>query len=223
MFGQVVVWSVQDRGSLGWLTYGADPFSGSQIYHGGISEIGFSFDLEGQLWAIGRNEDGDESRWGSRIFTSQKNYTSWFPTQEFSDRMIYESPRLFRHGNEIYMIARTDPNGSFYSGKRRFKNSPSIRHLLDLGLYSTRAHGTALFRLNKEEKTVEFVENLPGCGDTAFASIVRLSKHKFRIVNYSSPWMLHDDCESWSWVKGQIHPDGTLIYMIDIEFEKMNK
>ena len=33
MFGQVVVWSVQDRGSLGWLTYGAEPFSGVENYH----------------------------------------------------------------------------------------------------------------------------------------------------------------------------------------------
>jgi hypothetical protein len=28
---------------------------------GGISEVGFQFDLEGNLWGVGRNEDGDDS------------------------------------------------------------------------------------------------------------------------------------------------------------------
>jgi hypothetical protein len=28
---------------------------------GGISEVGFHFDLEGNLWGVGRNEDGDDS------------------------------------------------------------------------------------------------------------------------------------------------------------------
>ena len=31
-------------------------------YNGGISEIGWTFDLEGNLWGVGRNEDGDASR-----------------------------------------------------------------------------------------------------------------------------------------------------------------
>lgn len=202
---------------------GGKSFTGSQIYHGGISEIGFSFDLEGKLWAVGRNEDGDfESNWGSRLFTatSEENYSIWKPTEEISDPVIYESPRFFRHGNEIYMIARTDPDGPFYTGIRRFKNRPALRHILDLGLFSTRAHGTALYRLDKHGEKIEFVDFLPGCGDTAFASIVRLGKHKFRVVNYSSPWMLHEDCSEWSWVKGQVHPDGTLLYVVDIEFEK---
>ena len=102
-----------------------------------------------------------------------------------------------------------------------YKNRHSIRHLLDLGLFSTRKHGTALYRINKESKSIELVEILPGCGDTAFASILRIGKHEFRIVNYSSPWMEHDDCEEWSWIKGQTHPDGTLVYMIDISFQKI--
>ena len=37
-------------------------------YTGGISEVGFAFDLEGNLFGVGRNEDGDNSGWGSRTF-----------------------------------------------------------------------------------------------------------------------------------------------------------
>ena len=38
------------------------------MYTGGISEVGWEFDLEGNLWGVGRNEHGDDSRWGSRVF-----------------------------------------------------------------------------------------------------------------------------------------------------------
>ena len=50
-------------------------------YNGGISEIGWTFDLEGNLWGVGRNEDGDDSLWGSRIFradSSDIRYISFF-------------------------------------------------------------------------------------------------------------------------------------------------
>ena len=39
-------------------------------YRGGISEIGWAFDLDGNIWGVGRNEDGDDSGWGSRIFSA---------------------------------------------------------------------------------------------------------------------------------------------------------
>ena len=38
------------------------------VISGGITEVGFAFDLSGNLWGVGRNEDGDDSGWGSRIF-----------------------------------------------------------------------------------------------------------------------------------------------------------
>ena len=31
------------------------------LLSGGLTEIGFQFDLEGNLWGVGRNEDGDDS------------------------------------------------------------------------------------------------------------------------------------------------------------------
>ena len=37
---------------------------------GGINEIGWHFDLFGNVWGVGRNENGDESGWGSRMFRS---------------------------------------------------------------------------------------------------------------------------------------------------------
>jgi len=36
-------------------------------YIGGGSELGWMFDLQGHFWGVIRNEDGDESGWGSRV------------------------------------------------------------------------------------------------------------------------------------------------------------
>ena len=49
----------------------------------------------------------------------------------------------------------------------------------------------------------------------AFPSIVRLSPHRFMILNYSSPL---EKCANWPWIEGQIHPDGTWIISVILEF-----
>ena len=72
---------------------------------------------------------------------------------------------MFRHGDDIYLIARTDPDGTFYTGKilnftkkkqlklwkspckERNLENDNLHHLIDLGAYSLRRHGTALYKL----------------------------------------------------------------------------
>lgn len=115
---------------------------------------------------------------------------------------------MFRFGNELYLIARTDPNGQFWNSDRKYyeKLPTWISHYLDLGLYSTRAHGTAIWHLDTLRLRLDKVLDLPGCGDTAFPSIIRLTKTKFRVANYSSPL---DKCENWPWIRGQLSRQGT--------------
>ena len=33
------------------------------VYEGGISEVGWTYDLDGNVWGVGRNEHGDDSGW----------------------------------------------------------------------------------------------------------------------------------------------------------------
>jgi len=56
--------------------------------------------------------------------------------------------------------------------------------------------------------------DMPGDGDTAFPSIIRIGPHKYLVANYSSP-LNHPD---WSWIEGQTSSEGTQIYFIEIEF-----
>ena len=93
---------------------------------------------------------------------------------------------MFRHGNDLYLIARTDPEGKFENS--HFELEPKwLQHLIDLGAYSLRNHGDAIWKVNTEEEKLELVLDIPGCGDTAFPTIIRLSENEYLLANYSSP------------------------------------
>jgi len=158
-------------------------------YRGGASEVGWNFDLEGNFWGVLRNEDGDESGWGSRIAHAKAGQLgNWQFASEKSDPTIYESPRMFRHGNDLYLVARTDPTGHFMNHEFWQTILPDwLHHLSDLAWYSLRSHGNALWKVNTTTASLEKLMDIPGCGDTSFSSILRLSKHKYLIANYSSP------------------------------------
>lgn len=43
------------------------------VYTGGASEVGWQFDLEGNLYGVLRNEDGDKTGWGRKIAKADYN------------------------------------------------------------------------------------------------------------------------------------------------------
>ena len=99
--------------------------------------------------------------------------TSPIWTSSVSSPHIYESPRMFNHEGELYLVARTDPMGPFMSNHTVASGlPPTLHHLYDLVAYSLRAHGTALWRLNRQTAELEWLLDLPGCGDTAFPRLV---------------------------------------------------
>lgn len=122
---------------------------------------------------------------------------------------------MFRHANDLYLVGRTDPDGKFEQHNFIEDELPnSIHHLIDLVSYSFRRHGDAIWKL-ESDGTLTKVVDIPGCGDTAFPSIMRVSEHKYWIANYSSPF---DECKNWSWLHGQLSQDGTQIHYIEVEF-----
>jgi hypothetical protein len=123
--------------------------SGGPVYFGGISELGFAVTTNG-IYAVGRNEDGDKSGSGTRIFyvSAQSNYQDWtkiFPSPLKSDPNIYESPRMFTWGDRVFLVARRDLNPPF---DRAPKYLPFVvRKYFNLATYSLRAHTTAIWML----------------------------------------------------------------------------
>ena len=88
---------------------------------------------------------------------------------------------------------------------------------LDIILHQGRlflAKRTAIYKIDRQQKKVVLLQDLPSAGDTAFASVRRTGPHTYLLANYTSPL---DDPDA-SWLKAQASPRGTQIYFMDLTF-----
>jgi hypothetical protein len=192
-----------------------EPVSGDGVvYRGGVSEMAFEFDAAGALWAVTRNEDGDATGFGSHVCSAPKEDLGAWTCSAKSDPERYDSPKMFRHGDELFLVARRDVGGPFDLGRDDL--SFADRQLQYLAAYSGRAKRTALYRVDTTERKVKWAFDFPSAGDTAFPSIVRLGAHRFLLSNYTSP--LDGDLDR-SWWNGQNAPEGTKLYLVELTFE----
>ena len=74
-----------------------------------ISKSTYNCDLSRTFFAPA----SDISDWQWMSDEVQAQSTSYLPRILQSDPWIYESPKMFRHGSDLYLVARTDPGGPF--------------------------------------------------------------------------------------------------------------
>ncbi len=222
-----VPWDVKPRGGVAWMTsYAGEHYGGEgavvqvffkqstdgdtwqpvggvpHVYEGGASEVAFEFDTDGSLWAVTRNEDGDATGWGAHVCHAPAGDLAAWECSTSSDPNRYDSPEMFRHGDDLYLVARRDIGGVFGEEEG------------NLVTYSMRPKTTALYTIDKERRAVVHLMDLPGVGDTAFPAVRRTGPHSFLLANYTNPL----DNPDISWIQGQAAPEGTQIYFLDIDF-----
>lgn len=180
------------------------------VYLGGASETGFEFDDEGNLYAVTRNEDGDETGFGSHLVFAPSYYLSYWSMRSVAES--FQSPRMFRHGKDIYLIARRQ------LGKKPFgwagSGGYAWRRIMNWGRWSFTAKTTALYKMSQDLPALEHVMDLPGAGDTAFPSVRRVDKDTFLVANYTSSLYK----KNRRWIMGQLGK--TQIYLMSLKFEK---
>lgn len=183
------------------------------VYRGGVSEAAVELDEAGVLWAVTRNEDGDASGFGSHLCQAPAGYPAHWTCPATSDPERYDSPWIFRHAGELYLVARRDPGGPYDQGEAGLTLAEQrTRYLLQ---YSLRPKRTALYRIDRLARKVRHIVDLPSAGDTAFPSVRRTGPHTFLVANYSSPL----DKAGASWLSGQTAVEGTGIYLLELTFE----
>lgn len=182
------------------------------VYVGGASEAGFEIDEDGGLWAVLRNEDGDASGFGSLLCHAPAEALAAWECPEQSDPERYDSPKLLRHGDDVYLLARRDVGGPFDQGRDDLPLEEQRTQYA--AAYWNRPKRTALYRIDKAERRVVHLVDLPSAGDTAFPSVRRTGADTFLVANYSSPL---DDPER-TWLEGQGALDGTGIYLLTLSF-----
>ncbi|MFT3840420.1 MAG: hypothetical protein QM723_25755 [Myxococcaceae bacterium] len=205
----IEVYFTQSTDGLQWQP--TEPDAGT-VYVGGVSEFGWEFDEAGTLWAVLRNEDGDTTGFGSNVCTAQPGHYGTWECAPHSDPNRYDSPRMFRHGKDLYLVARRDLGGPFDEGWDGGDfGAQKLKYLLD---YSSRPKRSALYQIDQQARQVVWLFDLPSAGDTAFPGIARLDAHTFLIANYTSPI----DMPDLSWLQGQVCDCGTKIYLTTIHF-----
>ncbi len=182
------------------------------VLRGGGSEADFELDGHGDLYAVVRNEAGDESGYGSKICTAAAADLATWRCE--NDPKKYDSPLVFRHRDDLYLIARRNVSESGHYAlhpEAPWSAGESALNLLD---YSSRPKRCALWRIDRGALRVQHVLDVPGWGDTCFPSLLFPAgevpgsggegggPRRLVLYNYSSPL---DDAEGAerSWAEAQ--------------------
>ncbi|HOZ45394.1 MAG TPA: hypothetical protein PLO37_03135 [Candidatus Hydrogenedentes bacterium] len=169
----------------------------------GAEETAFEFDEAGNLAAVIRLEVQ-----GAKVCTACAGALADWQC-EYTP-MKYDSPLMFRHGSDFYVIARRNVAGPFYRGLTRLPER--WQRAWYLARYSLTRKRTALYKVDLEHRRLVPLLDLPSKGDTAFAGIVKLDDRSYYVANYSSAL----DGPDWPWIVGQLRP--TIIYGMILNF-----
>ncbi len=202
------VWLLTTSDGLSWRPF--DP-ARPVVLEGGTSETTIEFDRAGNLYAVARNEEGDADGYGSKICRAPAaDITDWSCA---TDPKKYDSPLLFRVGEDLYLVGRRNlTETGHYDLGRDDLPLPILKwatYELDYWFHPKRC---SVWSVDGEALTVSFLADLPSKGDTCFPSVVPRGKRSFRLYNYSSPV----DGPDVFWLQGQLAP--TYIYAQTITF-----
>jgi len=171
------------------------------VLTGGGSETDFVFLDDGSVLAVSRNELGDETGWGMKLCRAAADALGdW---QCVGDPRKYDSPLLFRHRSEVYLIGRRNLTETGHYDLRRRDLGDFLQTLLYELDYWLRPKRCSLWRVDPQGPSVEFVLDLPSCGDTCFPAMVPLGGGNYLIYNYTSPLGQEEDP---FWLQGQLGP-----------------
>jgi hypothetical protein len=182
------------------------------VYEGGGSEADAVLGDDGTLYGVIRNEAGDDSGWGSLVIRAPAgNLASWTCRP---DRRKFDSPFMFWHDGEAYLVGRRSLYGD---GEYDRGRGPSwlLRTVWNQVNYSFTPKRTALWRYVQGEDRFGFVMDLPSRGDTCFPAVLDGARPRERVVyDYSCDL----DGPDLPWIRGQ--RGRTSIYRHLLEFEE---
>jgi hypothetical protein len=164
------------------------------VYEGGGSEADCVLGDDGSLYGVIRNEAGDRSGWGSLVCRAPAGDLANWSCRP--DRRKYDSPFLFWHDGEAWLVARRNLRGD---GDYDLGRGPGrlLRTVWNQVHYSLAPKRTALWRYVREEDRIAFVLDLPSRGDCCFPAVLEGSAPGELVVyDYSSdlegpdlPWL----------------------------------
>jgi hypothetical protein len=203
---RVELWKSQD--GRAW-----EPFDPKRpaVYEGGGSEADCVLGDDGTLYGVIRNEAGDATGWGSKVCRAEAaDLARW---ECGSDRRKFDSPFMFWHGGEAWLVARRNLNGNgdYDLGRGFGRLSRTVWNQVN---YSLTRKRTALWRYVRGEDRFAFVMDLPSRGDCCFPAVLE-GRAPGEVVVYDYSCALEGP--DLPWLRGQ--RGRTQIYRHLLRFE----
>lgn len=189
------------------------PFSdmGAAVLSGGGTETDFVVDADQKLFAVVRNEAGDQDGAGSKLCRGNgATLGDWVCK---TDKRKYDSPLAFEHDGEVYVVGRRNLSGDGrYDVSERGGSLGTVENEL---AYITTAKRCSLWHWDKQTDRLGFVLDLPSRGDTCFPSRLETADPTHVVIyDYSSDI----DGPELPWSAGQRRE--TYVYRHELAFER---
>lgn len=215
-FKDVLVLFEQSRDGLKWEPVPPCTAESRAVYRGGICEVSFEFTKADDLVAIGRNEDGDKTGFGSQLFYARKGSLGTWTHLKVSIPWRFDSPRLTSaSGGELLLFARYAPE--------RYQLAPDwlpfvYQKLVNLTLCSMLPKSAAVYRLAPYHEwgetgagAIQLIRCFEGsAGDTGFFSVTaeKGGGDSWVVANYTCT-----TCQSHApWIYGQMMPAHVFVF-----------
>lgn len=167
------------------------------VYEGGGSEADCVLGDDGTLYGVIRNEAGDATGWGSKVCRAEAGEPAHWTCR--SDPRKFDSPFMFWHDGEAYLVARRNLLGS---GEYDRGRGPGwlLRTVWNQVSYSLARKRTALWRYVQAEDRFGWILDLPSRGDCCFPAVLPGTAANEQVVyDYSSAL----DGPDLVWLRGQ--------------------
>jgi hypothetical protein len=182
------------------------------VYTGQCGETDFAFRHDGSLVTACQTENDDKLGWGAKVCTAPAGDTARWTCR--GDRRRLDSPFVFTHGGDVYVIARRQPNfdGNYDLGYDFLPDHNAQFAAYD-GLYAGTTKRCALWKIDPRTRRFNPLVDIPGQGDTCYPALVRDGPDRYLIYNYTSPLDGPDE----PWATALVHGP-TLIYRTTLTF-----
>lgn len=170
------------------------------VLEGGGSESDFAIDEQGTLFSVVRNEAGDDTGFGSRVCWAPSG--AWTEWNCIADRRKFDSPVMFYHDGEAYLIGRRNLSET---GDYDLMTEGNLveQSVANQSVYGRTSKRCSLWRLEQTTGRFAFILDLPSQGDTCFPSVLRATDPSddgaFYVYDYTSPLQGEDP----GWREGQ--------------------
>jgi len=180
----VELWSSED--GLDWTALAPeDAPEEPWVYEGGGSEMDFAIGDDGTLFAVIRKEGWDERGYGSEVCRAPAGDLAAFDCR--TDPRKYDSPRMFWHDGEAYLIARRNVTETGHFDLMDEERPQMLTTIQYHARYSGEPKRCSLWRWVQEEHRIAWILDLPSTGDTCFPGLIEGEEEgEYVVYNYSA-------------------------------------